>query len=185
VGVTDWDLSQTPGLYPPAVGPAYGLLAMTPWPLLVLWWVIPVAISLWWILRCRPRQLAWLVILGCATWWYTSWQYYVGGTAMWLAAFVALGLRWRGTAALVLLKPTLVVFALPGIRSWQWWGVLAAIAALTLLGPWADYAKVVSGATDSGGPLYSASQLPTLAIPVVAWLGRSRPKTVASRAGLR
>ena len=52
---------------------------------------------------------------------------------IWIVMFVALGTVWRPAFALVLLKPSLFLFALPGIRSRGWWVIAAALAAISML----------------------------------------------------
>ena len=165
-------LSETPGVYPPAVAPLYAGLSLVPVAFLFLWWIVPIAIVARWVVRCRPVLWAWVMIAACFVWPLTSWQFFVGGTAMWTTAFVAAGLRWPGAAALVLLKPTLWPFALIGFRHRSWWLVVMVIAVLTMLGPWRDYLTVISYTEATGGLLYSLGNVPMMAIPVIAQLGR-------------
>lgn len=86
---------------------------------------------------------------------------------------MALGLVYRWPAALILLKPSLLPFALIGIRDPRWWITAAVIAGVTFLGPWRDYITVIQNGADSGGPLYSIWQVPLMLIPIIAWIGRS------------
>lgn len=63
------DLAQTPGLYPPAAGPLFALLAFVPRPLLTAaWWIVPVAAVAWSIRDWRPAPWAWLVMAACLAW---------------------------------------------------------------------------------------------------------------------
>jgi hypothetical protein len=93
---------------------------------------------------------------------------------IWIAAFVALGLRYAWPGVLVLLKPSLAPFALIGIRSRGWWVGLfvLVLASIPFLAPTLDYPRIV---LDSRGSslLYSGTSVPVVALPVVAWLGRT------------
>ena len=86
---------------------------------------------------------------------------------------------------LVLLKPTLVPFALVGCRHRSWWvglGVLALVS-VPFAAMWLDYVTVVQNARDPNGLMYSLNQVPTVMIPVVAWLGSSRWDAAISAKG--
>lgn len=170
VAVTTSDLSQTPALYPPAAGLVFAALTFVPHPLLlVAWWVVPLAILLSALRSWRPVPWAWPLMAACVAWPMSSMILVTGGTTMWAAAFVALGLRRGWLSALVLLKPTLLPFALVGIRDWRWWGVTAVIVALTLAGPWREYLEV---ARNAQGVDYAFGSYPLMLVPVVAWLAR-------------
>ena len=178
------DVAQTPGLYPPAAGPVFALVALLPTPLLALWWLVPIAILCSLVAHWRPAWWTWPLIAACLAWPQTLWQFIVGGTSMWMAALVAAGFVWPGVAALILLKPTLALFALIGIRNWRWWTIVAAITVLTLLGPWRDYLVAIVNGRDSGGLRYSLGHYPLMLIPVFAWLGRhGRPPIGKRRVG--
>lgn len=171
-------LASTPALYPPPVGPVFGIVHLVPFGLMaVLWWTIPLAVIARSILSWRPRPWAWPLMAATLVHPMAAAQLMVGGTSLWIVAFTAAGLRYRWPAALILLKPTMAPFALVGIRDWRWWLVVVGIAAITLLGPWADYIKVAQNASESGhGLLYSLAAYPMTLLPVAAWIGRSRPE---------
>lgn len=165
-------LGTTPGLYPPAAGPLFAALSMIPWPIAVVaWYAIPAAILGYALWRWRPHPLAWagMVAMGCfAMTWLVL---YAGGTTMWASALVAAGFLWGWPAALILVKPILLPFALVGARRRSWWIVAGIVALLTLLGPWQDYITVARNASDVS---YVVVHIPLMLVPVIAYLGRAR-----------
>ncbi|MDP9225118.1 MAG: hypothetical protein M3P18_14985 [Actinomycetota bacterium] len=159
-------------LYPPAA-----LLLFLPfvWLPAVLWWAIPLGIVTWHVARCRPVWWVWPVL--ALILWYPRTQSIIvwGSTGMWIAAVVALGLRYRWPAALVMLKPTLAPFALIGVRSRWWWlvGVILFVVSVPML---ADYLTAMSNEGGEFGTLdYSLQDVPTIAIGVIAWWARTTP----------
>jgi hypothetical protein len=160
-------------LYPPTA--AYLFAPFVPLPA-VVFAVVPIAIVGWSVWRWRPSALAWAAIAVCLAWPTTQMRTISANPALWVAAAVALGLRYHWPAALVLLKPSLGPFALIGIRSRGWWLALAALAlvSLPLLPALLEYPRVVLDGR-GGGILYSLPDLPIVAIPVLAWLGARRP----------
>jgi hypothetical protein len=165
-------------LYPPTV-----LWILVPFTVLpaVLWWVIPLGITTFVIHGWRPSVYWWpLMAAGLA---YPDSPYMLqrGTPTIWFVALVAAGLRWRWPGALVLLKPSLLPFALIGIRSRGWWitiGVLT-LATLPLLGMVPDWLAAVMDGQGKSGFLYSAKDVPIVLIPVFAWLGRTRLRGTA------
>jgi hypothetical protein len=173
--------AETPALYPPAAGPVFAVLAIAPSPLLILWWVLPVALLTWCLWRWRPARWTWPLIAACLAWPQTPWQFMVGGTSMWTSALVAGGLVWPPLAALILVKPSLAGFALVGIRSRWWWVGAGAIAVLDLVGPWQDYLVAILNGRGSGGLLYSLGHLGLMLFPIIAWLGRRTSPVAMTR----
>ena len=93
-------------------------------------------------------------------------------------AAIAAGTRWSWPGALVLLKPSLLPFAVIGIRTRGWWLAVAAMTSVSvlLLPLLGQYVTVLLNARGPrAGLLYSITDLPLMLIPVVAWLsGRRR-----------
>jgi hypothetical protein len=177
-------VGAAPALYPPVMGPILAVVASVPAPLLALWWIAPLGTIAWCLMRWRPAPWTWPLMAACAAWPQTGWQLIVGGTSMWVCAFVAGGLVWRPLSALVLLKPSLAIFALVGSRDRWWWVAVAALVTLNLAGPWEDYVRVIWNGTGSGGILYSLGHYGLMAIPVIAFLGRQGVATaIASSPG--
>jgi hypothetical protein len=164
-------------LYPP---PA--LLLFAPFVVLpaILWWMIPIGITTIVAIHHRPLPVAWPVLALCL--WYptTSEVIYAGNPVLWVVAALALATVWGWPGVLVLLKPSLLPFALVGANRRSWWmaGVVFGLVSLLFLPMWFDYARVLLNARDPNGLFYSLNQVPTLLIPVVAWLGR-RPRAGA------
>jgi len=166
----------TPGdrLYPP---PA--LLLFLPFTVLppVLWWAIPAAViaMVLWRLRLRPAALLFLAFVA---WWPpTTVKVWTGNPVIWIAAALWIATLWRPAAVAVLLKPTLLPFALFGANERDWWvGLAVAAAVAVLFAPmWPDYLTATLNAQTPGGLLYSLQEVPLLAAPLVTWaLSRER-----------
>jgi hypothetical protein len=162
-------------LYPPTM-----LVLFVPFVFLpgVLWWAVPIGITVWAVWKHHPRPLAWAVIAFCianpTTISMTIW----GNPGLWFVAAVALGTHYPRFAPLVLLKPTLFPFALIGIWKREWWIglVVLALVSLPFVGMLPDYLQAIDNAMGGWGNrwLYSISQVPAMLIPVVAWLGHTR-----------
>jgi hypothetical protein len=164
-------------LYPPPMA-----LLVAPFVVLpdLAWWIIPLGLIGYSLVRSAPSAWAWAII--AAAIWYPRTEEIVlyGNPSMWVAGAVAAGTIWGWPALLVLLKPTLAPLALVGATRRSWWVGLAVLGAisLALLPMWADYAKVVSGASQGWDVSwdYSSRDLPLILVPLVGWLaGRHRP----------
>ena len=165
-------------LYPPVAA-----WFLVPWLVLPAWTfvAIPVAILAWHIVDAHPAPWTWPLIAFGATFPITLVHAGYANPTLWMAAFAALGFRLAWPGALILLKPSLIPFALIGIRSRGWWlcALGQGIASLPFLAETLIYPRVALDA-QGGGLLYSGLVLPFMLVPVVAWLGR-RPGTRALR----
>lgn len=166
-----------PILYPPVA-----LWLFVPFVYLpaVLWWAIPMAtaLSALWILR--PRGLVWVALAMCAVWPSTPQEFIDGNPVIWAWAAVWAGVVVAGPAGIALFKPTMAPFALVGIRNRRWWLVIGAglLAAVPFGGMWLDYLEV---SRNLQAPwLYFVYDVPLMAMPVLAWAGRS-PRVRAPR----
>jgi hypothetical protein len=159
-------------LYPPV-----GLWLFVPFTVvpLVLWWVIPGVVTALAVWRLAPRAAAWPLIALCLAWPTTPLKIWTGNPVIWCIAAMALATVWRGAAPFALLKPSLAPFALFGVRDRAWWVGLALFAGLSAPfgAMWLDWVTSVVNSR-GGGLLYSALEAPMLALPLVAWLGRTR-----------
>jgi hypothetical protein len=157
-------------LYPPVTA-----FAFAPWIVLpfVVYLAIPIVVVAVLIATWRPAPWTWPVMAACLLYPMTPLKAIAGNPVLWMAMFLALGLRYRWPAALILLKPSLGPFALVGLRYRRWWMVAALIAlgslpfgSMSVLWP-----SVVVNAIGAG-PLYSLNEVPMMLVPVAAWLGR-------------
>ena len=158
-------------LYPPVA-----LVLFVPFLVLpaVLWWVIPLGIVGWVLVSLRPAPWTWPLIAVCLTNPWSIQLTHSGNPTIWIAAFVALSIRWPWVSALVLLKPSLFPLALVGIRSRAWWASVLVIGATSLvLWPMTlDWLHVVfDGRGPYSGLLYSWTHAPMAGVALVAWLG--------------
>jgi hypothetical protein len=158
-------------LYPP-----HALYLFVPFTVLpaVVWWIIPLTIIgyvVWW---CRPAMWSWPILALIVLFPKTPNQIIFGNTDMWIAAFIAGGVRWAWPATLVTIKPSLLFFAVIGIRSRSWWIAAAVLAVLSLplIGLWLQYPTVMMNS--SAKFWYSFGNLPFFVLPVVAWLTSRR-----------
>jgi hypothetical protein len=159
-------------LYPPNA-----LLLFVPFAYLpsILWWAIPIAVTGYALYRLRPAPWAWAVMLTMLLWPRAIGAYLFGNTDIWMMAAIAGGLVWGWPALAVTMKPTLLPFALIGIRKRSWWlcAGLGLVFVVLTLPMWLDYVTVMGYVTgiDLG---YNLGSLPLLCIPLVASLGASR-----------
>jgi hypothetical protein len=163
-------------LYPPVGLWLFVPFAVLPTPLaLILWWGIPLAITAWLVVRLRPRPAVWPLIAFCLVWPTTPLKIWTGNPVIWGVAAMAIATVWRGAAPFALLKPSLAPFALFGIGHRSWWLGAASLVALSLpFGPmWFDWVAAVLNSR-GGGFLYSSLEAPMLALPLAAWIGRTR-----------
>jgi hypothetical protein len=161
-------------LYPPTILPLLAAFHFLPD---FLWWAIPTAIVIGVIAYWRPSAWGWAGIFGCLTLPQTLNIWSTGNPGIWVAAGVALATIWRWPAVLVLFKPTLLPFALVGVRSRSWWIAAGAfgLVSLAFLPLWGDYVTVLLNARGPRvGWWYSLGDVPLVAIPLIAWAGRSR-----------
>ena len=164
-------------LYPP-----FAILAFMPTLILPLplWWLIPAAITAWAFRDIRLKPWAIVALLLCLANPLTPELVWVGNPDIWLVAALAAAVRWNGLwAAFVFFKPSVFEFSLVGIRSRWWWVVAAgfATASLVMLPATIDWIHVLlnsRGAAMRSGFGYSLLDMPLLAMPLIAWYGRSR-----------
>jgi hypothetical protein len=186
--------NQLAGPYQADIGygnyyPPFALFLFVPFVDVVLaplWWVVPLGITIWSIGTWRPAWWTW-AIMALIVWLPRDGQILIWeNTALWIQAFVALGLRFGWPAVLcVLVKPSLLPFALIGIHRRSWWMALIACLVLTLplIPLWVEY---VTAMRNNIGPwptpMYLVQDYAWVSLPIVAWLGR-RPATttMASR----
>jgi hypothetical protein len=174
---------------PYAVTPAFPPLYPPPFTLFVvpflylpavLWWVLPLGLIAWVVLRWRPTPWAWAGIAACVAWPRTYEIVIDGNPSMWIAAFAAAGTILAWPYVLVLLKPSLAPFALLGIRHRSWWVALGVcvLVSLPFGAMWLDWVTAVRNADQD--LLYSLRDVPIVLIPLIAWWGGSRRERQAA-----
>jgi hypothetical protein len=156
--------------------PPIALYVFTPFLVLpiAIWWIVPAVALVACFRRFRPAMWTFPILALIAAWPRTIGQIVVGGSDLWVAAAVALGLLFAWPFVLIVIKPSFLPLALLGARRRSWW-IAAAIVVLVSL-PfgtlWLDY---VTAIRNSGLPLYySLLQLPVVLAPIVMWIGRTR-----------
>ena len=167
-------------LYPPVA-----LWLFVPFTFLpgVFWWAIPLGLTARVVGFLRPEPRVWPLIALCLAWPTTPLKIWTGNPVIWAMAAVALGTIYRWPSVFALIKPSLFPFAMFGANRRSWWLAVAAFAALSLPfgAMWADWvASVVN--SRGGGVLYSALEIPMLALPLVAWLGRTNHRAGGTNA---
>jgi hypothetical protein len=169
-------------LYPPTA-----ILLFAPFTVLpaALWWAIPIgvvaAVSAYW----RPDPVIWPFLAICLAWPATPLTIVVGNPVLWFTAALALATIHRWPAAFILVKPSLLPFAFFGAWRRSWWLACGALAVLSLpfVAMWGDWLRVVSNSPH--GLFHSVQQIPLLLIPLLVWLGRTRPEPARQRHELR
>ncbi len=166
--------ADVPFLYPPPIAIVGVMLTVLP---AVLWWIVPLSLLLALVVWWRPAPWTWPLIALAMAWPSTSAIVVAGGSTMWAAALVAAGLRFGWPAALLMLKPSLAPLVVVGIRRRSWWIAVAGlgISSLLMWPLWGEYLSAIRNASDVA-PWYSIGDLPLLAVPIVAWLGREHAR---------
>lgn len=156
-------------VYPPVALPLMVAAAVMP---ALLWWAIPVGVVLYVVANYHPPAWAGVVMLGLLCWPKSEYSLIMGNTDVWAMAAVAGGLRWGWPAALLAIKPTLLPFALVGVRRRPFWvaAAIVGLVGLAMLPIWSDYVTAMRNLRLDPG--YSIGSFPLLVVPVVAWWSR-------------
>jgi hypothetical protein len=168
----NWTLQPDSFIHPPIA-----LLLFIPFLVLpaVLWWAVPLGLTVWAIVRMRPAVWAWPLMALCLLWPRTAGILIAGNTDMWVSAAIAVALAASlPTTVLLIMKPSYLPFALIGLPWRSWWiaGAAISLAAAAFAALWFDYVKVLRGVTLE--PLYSLYNAPFVLVPVIAWIARTR-----------
>jgi hypothetical protein len=154
----------------------------------ILWWAIPLGIIGYALWRWRPAPWTWPILALFLVIPDTYTPVMTGNVTMWAVALVAAGLLWGWPGVLIALKPSLLPFALVGIRHRSWWiaAVAMGVLALPLWSAWGDYVAVLRNAEMGAtylSPAFVLASLPAMLLPVVAWAGRRRENGTARSEG--
>ena len=159
-------------LYPPVA-----LVLFVPFTVLpaALWWAIPIATTIVVLVWLRPSAVVWPLMAACVGWQPAHIHIISGNPTLWVTAAVALGTIFRWPSVLVLIKPSMFVFAFIGARDRTWWiGLTVFLAVCALFLPmWLDWFTVLLNAR-GGGLFYSWQEATMPLLPIIAWLGRPR-----------
>lgn len=158
-----------------AYPPPYALF-MIPWLVLpaYLWWIIPLGIVAFTVVRWRSAPWSWPLIALCVVAPRTLGLIIWGNSTMWVVAAVAATLYWRiPVTPLILTKPVLAPFAFVGVRDRRWWFLTIAgcIVALVMLPMWPDYIVTVRNGMGIDWT-HSLFDTAFVLIPVIAWRAR-------------
>ena len=173
-----WPTAATPILYPPVTLWLFAPFTVLP---AVLWWAIPALVVAWALQRLRPGALSWPVMAFLIGFSPLPAFIRAGNPMMWALAAMFAGCATVGPSVLVLLKPSLLPFALFGMwrRRWWLWAGGFAVACLPFSAMWLDWATTLMR---SGGSLaYSYREVGPFLVPLVAWAGRRRIPASESR----
>jgi hypothetical protein len=158
--------SLLPSLYPPLAGPVFWLLNFMP---AVLWWAVPIAVIGITVARAKPWTWPLMSAVACLPQFPSL--FIVGGSSMWVAAGICLAGRLGWPALAVAIKPTLLPFAILGIRHRAFWigAAFLGVVSLLMLPEWFRYATVVQNMRGPG-IVYSLGDAPMLVVlALAAW----------------
>jgi hypothetical protein len=156
-------------LYPPT---AFLLFIPFLWLPAVLWWAIPVGVTVYCMARHRPPLWAWVFTLGLFALDKSLRVYVFGNPTMWLVAAVAAGTVWSWPLAFLFLKPTFAPLALIGAGRRSWWIAVVGLAVGSVLFGrlWLDWFAVVTNSNVTIA--YNLSTVPLVLAPLVPWMSR-------------
>jgi hypothetical protein len=157
-------------LYPPII-----LILLVPFLVLpaILWWVVPMGLSVWAIGRLRPAWWSLALIGFLSVTHAVQAPFFWGTPVIWLLPAVAWGFLLGWPAVAMLVKPTLAPFALAGLsrpRALLVGCVGFVLLALPFGSMWLDWLTAVRNSDLDA--TYSYTQNLLLLLPVIAWLGR-------------
>jgi len=182
-----YDPHQLAGPYEIAAGdvlyPPISLLLFVPFAVLpiaigaALWWAVPIAITAWSIGVLRPRPEVWPLLALCVANPTTLLKTWTGNPVIWSMAAMALGVLYAWPSVFVIVKPSLAPFAFFGAwrRSWGLAAAVLGLGAVPFGALWIDWIDSVVNSR-GGGLLYSSLEFPMLALPLIAWIFRTRPR---------
>lgn len=169
-------------LYPP---PA--ILLFLPWALglpAVLWWLIPLGVTVVSIRRLRPPLWAAGVLVGLVlVYGRTIIAIILGNPSIWVFAGILAGAAFGWPALVALIKPVLAPFALIGASRRSWWMGLAIVVVLSVpfAGMWLDYARVLADARTDRDLSYPIGELPVaMALATVGLVSPGGPRLRAA-----
>ena len=175
-----WTLEAHSFVHPPAALALFVPFLTLP---AVLWWATPIGVTAWLLARLRPARWTWPLLVLCLIWPRLIGSLLAGNSDMWAMAIVALGAAFAWPFVFLVIKPTFAPIALLGSRRRSWWiaAAVVGVANLVALPLWLEYLAVVRNSQLRLD--YSLLNLPLVALPAIAWLGRSRRPEAAAPEG--
>ena len=160
-------------LYPPPAIVLFAPFTIIP---ALIWWAIPAALVIFAIGRLRPVPWSLVAIVACLWWPETTFRILCGDPVMWVVALLAVGAIRPFFVPFAMVKPTLSPAAALNIRRRAWWFGLATFAAISVafLPMWPSYLSALANVRADVPWAYSLREIPLVAIPWIAWLGRTR-----------
>jgi hypothetical protein len=162
-------------MYPPVALFLFVPFMILPAP---LFWLIPTAVVVWCVVSYRPSLLGWTAIAACLLFPGTPLLWLAGNPVIWPVAGLAAAPELGWPAVAVALKPQFAPLAILSIRRRSFWIAtgLVSLASLPLLPLWLDWLTVLRNASSwpHDNLAYWIDNVPLLAIPVIAWLTRTR-----------
>lgn len=168
-----WSLDVHSFIHPPSA-----MLLFVPflWLPILVWWIVPLGLTGLVLWRLQPAPWTWPVMALCLCWPRSTGALLTGNSDIWAMSFVAAGAIWGWPVVLLLIKPTFAPLAVVGARQRSTWlAGSVTLGAVALTAPlWLDFVTVIGNV--GLGYSYSLLNLPLVAIPFVAWIGRRRPR---------
>jgi hypothetical protein len=160
-----WALGTHSFIHPPIALLLFLPFLILPW---ALFWLIPIAGTIWLVARSRPGPWRLCLMAALLIWPHSIGAIEAGNTDLWATFAMALGMRYGWPLVLLAIKPTFGFLALIGVRDRSLWIAAAITGGLSLLflPLWFQWIDVVRGAGIA--PSYSLLGLPLILIPVVA-----------------
>jgi hypothetical protein len=151
-----------------------------------LFWLVPLAGTVWIIVSWRPERWAWPIMPLQLIWPRFGGAVIVGNTDLWIVFLIAAGLRFGWPILLLAIKPSIAPFAIvemaaliraDSVPTRRWREIALAAALLAVIAVpfgnlWFEWFAVVRNSP--GDPLYSIASIPWLTVPVVAWIAKRR-----------
>lgn len=168
-----YDLAWGQILYPPVLLVLFVPSVFLP---VLIWLVVPFAVTTIAMVAHRPNLIAWACVLGLIAMDPLQLLIYpAGNPTIWLVMAMALATHRPWISAFILVKPSLTPFGLAGIRDRRWWAVVAGLGAVSLA-LWTltlDWITAMRNLQEAG-LFYALVNIQVMIIPIVAWLGRRR-----------
>lgn len=166
-----WTLGFHSFIHPPAALPIFVPFLVLP---LALWWAIPIGVTALAIWRLRPASWTWPLMALCLCWPRSTGSLLAGNSDIWAMTAVAAGAVWGWPAVMLLAKPTFAPLGLVAVKHRSTWvaAFFALLFVLATIPLWVEWSKVISNAGLQWW--YSLLNLPLVALPLIAYLGRDR-----------